>query len=162
MANGRCDAREELARAEGLGDVVVCTHLDAGNGGELVARSGEEDDRELRQCLLERRADGESVALGQGHVEKHERIGGSSRTDRGDGTACRGGMPLRGVRTTQGKLDSLVLPRGVVDRVPLAHEKLGERLDDDGVIFDQQYARCHSAAPTNRSGLVVHDDAEAG
>jgi hypothetical protein len=49
------DARHELARVEGLGEVVVRAHLEADDAVHVVALRGEHDDRHVFAPLRRRR-----------------------------------------------------------------------------------------------------------
>ena len=58
------DARDQLPRPEGLGNVVVCPQLKAGDGAEFIPRSRQEDDRQA-VFRLDRLADRKAVAVSQ-------------------------------------------------------------------------------------------------
>ena len=107
------DARQKLARAEGLGDVVVSPELEPGNGGELVARRGEEHDGQLGHCLLEGSADGKAVAFGKGDVKQDEGV--RTRAVAAGGERAGKRRRLRG---------------SGVDRIALALKKLSQGGDD--------------------------------
>src|SRR4029077_2909766 len=71
----RADARHELARAEGFGEIVVGTHLEAHHAVDFLAPGGEHDDR-----YATHRADAaqhlEARELRQHHIQHHELDGG--------------------------------------------------------------------------------------
>ena len=118
--------RELLARAEGLGDVVVSPELEPGNGGELVARRGEEHDGQLGYCLLEGSADGKAVAFGKGDVKQDEGV--RTRAVAAGGERAGKRRRLRG---------------SGVDRIALALKKLSQGGDDGRIVLHQQDARAH-------------------
>ena len=70
----RTDARHELARAEGLGDVVVGAELEAEHAIHLGRLRGQHDDRKTLRRLghPEPAADLEAVGAGQHEVEHEE------------------------------------------------------------------------------------------
>ncbi|MCO5614897.1 hypothetical protein L7F22_069182 [Adiantum nelumboides] len=63
------DPQGQLARAEGLGDVVVGAELEPTDTVVLLAERGEEHDREVRSLRLQLAADRQAVPAGQHEVE---------------------------------------------------------------------------------------------
>src|SRR6185503_7201541 len=88
------DAGDELARREGLGQVVVAAQLEADDAVDLLAAGREEEDRDP-VVLPDPPADLEAVDLGQHHVEDdeidaallHRLERGRAALHRGDGEA---------------------------------------------------------------------------
>ncbi len=70
------DAGHQLARLEGLGDVVVGTHLQAGHAVDDVVASGEHDHGAVDAVGAQLSQDLEAGATGQHHVED-EHVGPS-------------------------------------------------------------------------------------
>eukprot|EP01022_Parablepharisma_sp_SALTPOND_P019249 TRINITY_DN325_c0_g12_i1.p1 TRINITY_DN325_c0_g12~~TRINITY_DN325_c0_g12_i1.p1 ORF type:complete len:912 (-),score=299.24 TRINITY_DN325_c0_g12_i1:4616-7351(-) len=66
------DARQQLARAVGLGDVVVGAQFQADHTIGLVGAGGEHDDRDVG-LAPHRLAQGKAVGVGQHHVQDHQR-----------------------------------------------------------------------------------------
>ena len=66
------DACEELADAEGLGDVVVGSELEAEDFVDLLALGGEHDDGDVHPLGSDSLADLEAVELGEHEVEDDE------------------------------------------------------------------------------------------
>ena len=118
-ADGGVDAGHELARAEGLGNVVVRPHGEARHGVELVVGGGEEDHRHVRRRGLDGVADGKAVALREREV--HEREG-----------VARAGPA--------GELDGARLGGGGVHDKALVGQKLREPLHDELVVLREKYA----------------------
>jgi hypothetical protein len=67
-------ARDQLARRERLGDVVVGAELEADDAVDLVAARGQEDDRHLAR-LANPLEDLEAARIGQADVEDDQRRG---------------------------------------------------------------------------------------
>src|SRR6185295_15588660 len=65
------DAREQLARAEGFGEVVVGAQFQAGDPVDLLALAGQHDDRQAR-AAAQRARERKTVFAGQLDVEHHE------------------------------------------------------------------------------------------
>ena len=108
------DARDQLAGAEGLGDVVDGPHVEARHRGVLVVGGGEEDDRHLGGRLPGRGAHGEPVALGQRHIEQ-------------------GDVEVLGRQRRTGP----VLSRAGAHGKALAFQKIGQRPHDGMVVLNQ-------------------------
>ena len=67
----RLDTGEQLARVEGLGDVIVGAHLQAHDAVGLLAHGGQQDDRDPRR-LAQVPAEREPVLARHRDVEHHE------------------------------------------------------------------------------------------
>ncbi len=70
-AQHRIDPRQQLARVERLGQVIVSAHLEAEDAVDVLAARGEHDDRRLR-FRAHLAAQAEAVLAGQHHVEHQE------------------------------------------------------------------------------------------
>ena len=71
-AQHRVDARHQLARVEGLGQVVVGAHLQADDAVDVVALGGEHDDRGRGRLRAQAAADRQAVLARQHQVEHHQ------------------------------------------------------------------------------------------
>ncbi len=71
-AQHRVDARDELARVEGLGQVVVGAHLEPDDAVDVLALCGEHDDRHRLAGAAQAPAHRQAVLAGQHEVEHHE------------------------------------------------------------------------------------------
>jgi hypothetical protein len=71
-AQHRVDAREELARIEGLGEVVVGPHLQAHDAVDVVTLRGEHDDGRCIVLPAKAAADREAVLAWQHEIEHEE------------------------------------------------------------------------------------------
>ncbi len=67
------DARDQLARIERLGQVVVGAHLEADDAIDVLALGGQHDDRHRLARAAQAPADREAVFAGQHEVE-HEQV----------------------------------------------------------------------------------------
>jgi hypothetical protein len=65
------DPGKQLARAEGLGEVVVGAELEAEDAVDLLALGGEHDDRHC-QLAADLPCEREPVLAGHAHVEEHQ------------------------------------------------------------------------------------------
>ncbi len=72
-AQDAAHARDQLARRERLGDVVVGAELEADDAVDLVAARSEEDDRHVAVRLAQAPEDLEPARIGQADVEDHQR-----------------------------------------------------------------------------------------
>jgi hypothetical protein len=72
-AQHAADARQQLARLEGLRQVVVGAHLEAEDAVERLVAGGEHDDRQGRR-RAQLAAQGQAVVAGQVQVE-HDQVG---------------------------------------------------------------------------------------
>jgi hypothetical protein len=70
-AHDRADARDQLDRREGLGDVVVGARLEAEDLVGLLPARGDHDDRHVL-ALAEGAADLDAVEAGQVEIEQHQ------------------------------------------------------------------------------------------
>ena len=113
-AQQRADARDELAQAIRLGEVVVRAHLQAEDLVDLVGLDGEHEDRLPQAELAHLPAEVEAGAVGQAHVEHDEVRRLVARV--GDAAAA-GGLP--------------------VDVEALAADALDQALGDGGVVLDR-------------------------
>ena len=68
----RLDARDQLTRVEGLGHVVVRTHLQADDAIDVIALGGEHDDGQGVVRRAQAPADGQTILAGQHQVQHHE------------------------------------------------------------------------------------------
>ena len=110
-------ARQQFARLEGLGQVVVGAEFEADHAVHHVAARGEHDDRQLA-LLADGAAEFEAVHLGQHHVE-----------DRGvEAAAAQQRQPGAG-------------PGGVLQLEPGPREVRRQRRAEKFVVVDQQQAR---------------------
>ena len=69
----RVDARDQLARVEGLGQVVVGAHLEADDAVDLLALGREHDDGHVLPGAAQPPANAEAVLAGQHEVE-HDQV----------------------------------------------------------------------------------------
>ena len=78
-AQQRTDARDELTRIEGLGDVIVGPDLESHDAVDLLSKSRQHEDRQIRG-LPKTAADAETVFTRQHNVEHHkvDRFSGQS------------------------------------------------------------------------------------
>ncbi len=72
-AQHRVDARDELARIERLGQVVVGAHLEADDAIDVLALGRQHDDRHRLAGAAQAPAHGETVFAGQHEVE-HDQV----------------------------------------------------------------------------------------
>ena len=72
-AQHRVDARDELARIERLGQVVVGAHLEADDAVDVLALGRQHDDRHGLAGAAQAPADGQPVLAGQHQVE-HDQV----------------------------------------------------------------------------------------
>ena len=66
------DPRQQLARIEGLGDVVVRAHLEADDLVDVVVAAGEQDDADRRVARAQLTRQRQAVLAGQIDVEQHQ------------------------------------------------------------------------------------------
>ena len=117
-AQHRADAGEELARHEGLGEVVVGAHLEADDAVHILAARGEHQDRGVGVRPAARAqvaAQGESVLAGHHEVE-HDQV---------DAVGLERGLHLAPVGGG-GAAQALLL------------EVVGEQLADVAIVIDDQ------------------------
>src|SRR5260221_11978639 len=118
------DAREQLARAAGLGEVIVGGDLESDHAVGLVLAAGEDDDRQAR-LLAELARNLHPVLAGQPQVEEEE-IDGLARHDLGQlAAASEGG-----------------------DAKVVVGEVVGDRLPDRWIVVDREDVRRY--APLRR------------
>ena len=77
-AQHRVDARDQLARVEGLGQVVVRAHLQADDAVDVLALGGEHDDGHGVLRAAQAPADRQAVFAGEHQVE-HQQIDALAR-----------------------------------------------------------------------------------
>ena len=108
------DAGEELASVEGLGEVVVCAHLEAYDAVDVFAAGGEEEDA-VGGGGAEAGEDFEAVDAGEHDVEE----------DHGPGAGARG-------------FEAGVAAMDGVDVEVVASEVLGEHVAELYVVVDEE------------------------
>ena len=129
-AQDGADAREQLARAEGLGEIVVGAELEAHHAVGLLDAAGEHDDRDRR--LVAQAARERHAVLGLEPEVEHDKV----HDLLGDYFAHRAAVGY-------GRNAQLVLP-----------EIIGDQLPDGRVVVDRKHMR-HCCL--GRLGLHVHD-----
>ena len=116
-AQDGADARQQLAQAEWLGDVIVGAEFEAGDAVDLVLAGGEHQDRRIT-LLAQDAADRESVQPWQHDVEDDQ----------------IGAVAPRPIQRRHAIA-------GVQHRVPLALEVVAQRLGERRIVFYQQDRR---------------------
>jgi hypothetical protein len=129
-AQDGADARQQFARLERLGQVVVGAQLQADDPVHGVALGGEHEHRHLRRMALQR-ADAaahlQAVHVGQHEVQDHEV---------GQGP---------GVRSLQLRQAALAI-RAVRDLQARLAQVLAHHLREAGVVFDHQQLGAHGGS----------------
>jgi hypothetical protein len=72
-AQDRVDAGHQLARVEGLGQVIVGAHFEADDAVDVLALGGQHDDRGLVAGAAQAAADRQAVFAGQ-HQVQHQQV----------------------------------------------------------------------------------------
>src|SRR5207247_6424128 len=132
-AQMRADTRDQLARAEGLDDVVVSAHVEPGDTVGFLAARGEEQDRRGESLLLaQAAADVDAVAAWQHDVE-HDRVRWRVRAQR--------------------RLPRLVRGRGGHHTEALAAQVAFDHFDDDWLIVGNEDGWFRLAQPCCTPGF---------
>ena len=66
------DAGQHLSRAEGLADIVIRAHVEAGDDAVFIAGSCNENNRNIRLLCFDRRTYGIPVSIGKGNIDKRQ------------------------------------------------------------------------------------------
>ena len=126
---------QDLLHLKGLGDVVVGTHLEAGDLVDGLALGGEHDDGHLGR-LTDGAADAPAVETGEHQVQQHQiRLGGAE------------------------ELQTLVAVGGGDDPIALFLQIEPQELRNVGIVLHDEHGLCHGfnlqKLPENRKSVFI-------